>query len=140
MAAATTELLAAAVGFGVPITESDTINLGGRFEHTTLSLFADSPPIYQIDGGPQQSASQLVNAQFLYPEVLKTTAFFELRAFLVSGADRVGEGAKLMAKLAAKRINVIAIDAVCAGSGRYGAILWVSPGQYGKAARALGAR
>ena len=62
------------------------------------------------------------------------------RAFLVSGADRVGEGAKLMAKLAAKRINVIAIDAVCAGSGRYGAILWVSPGQYAKAARVLGAR
>ena len=62
------------------------------------------------------------------------------RAFLVSGRDRVGEGAKLMAKLAAKRINVIAIDAVCAGSGRYGAILWVSPGQYGKAARTLGAR
>jgi hypothetical protein len=45
----------------------------------------DSPPIYQIDGGPQQTASQLVNAQFLYPEVLKTTPFFELRAFLVSG-------------------------------------------------------
>jgi hypothetical protein len=62
------------------------------------------------------------------------------RAFLVSGTDRVGEGARLMAKLAAKRINVIAIDAVCAGSGRYGAILWVSPAQYGKAARALGAR
>jgi hypothetical protein len=44
-----------------------------------------SPPIYQIDGGPQQTASQLVNAQFLYPEVLKATPFFELRAFLVSG-------------------------------------------------------
>src|ERR1041385_7057466 len=44
------------------------------------------------------------------------------RAFLVSGADRVGEGSRLMAKLAEKRINVVAIDAVCAGSGRYGAI------------------
>jgi len=62
------------------------------------------------------------------------------RAFLVRGADRVGAGAKLMAKLAAKRINVIAIDAVHAGSGRYGALLWVSPAQYAKAARALGAR
>lgn len=62
------------------------------------------------------------------------------RAFLVSGADRVGEGYRLMARLAAKRINVVAIDAVCAGGGRYGAILWVPPGQYGKAARALGAR
>ena len=62
------------------------------------------------------------------------------RAFLVSGADRVGEGSKLMSKLAAKRINVIAIDAVCAGKGRYGALLWVSPTQYARAARALGAR
>jgi len=35
-----------ALGFGVPITETDGINLGGRFEHTTLKLFADSPPIY----------------------------------------------------------------------------------------------
>jgi outer membrane protein insertion porin family len=36
----------AAVGFGVPITETDTINVGGRYEHTNLSLFADSPPVY----------------------------------------------------------------------------------------------
>jgi len=62
------------------------------------------------------------------------------RAFLVSGEDRVGAGARLMSKLAEKRINVIAIDAVHAGKGRYGAILWVSPAQYGKASRALGAR
>ena len=36
----------AALGFGVPITETDGINLAGRIEHTNLSLFADSPPIY----------------------------------------------------------------------------------------------
>jgi ACT domain-containing protein len=62
------------------------------------------------------------------------------RAFLVSGEDRVGAGAKLLGKLAEKRINVIAIDAVCAGKGRYGALLWVSPAQYARAARTLGAR
>lgn len=62
------------------------------------------------------------------------------RAFLVSGDDRVGAGARLLGKLAEKRINVIAIDAVCAGKGRYGALLWVSPTQYARAARALGAR
>jgi len=62
------------------------------------------------------------------------------RAFLISGDDRVGAGARLLGKLAEKRINVIAIDAVCSGKGRYGALLWVSPTQYGKAARALGAR
>ncbi|HWZ74265.1 MAG TPA: outer membrane protein assembly factor BamA [Casimicrobiaceae bacterium] len=36
----------AAVNFGVPVTESDIINFGGRFEHTNLSLFSNSPPLY----------------------------------------------------------------------------------------------
>ncbi|HTP98579.1 MAG TPA: outer membrane protein assembly factor BamA [Casimicrobiaceae bacterium] len=38
--------LGAAVGFGVPVSEIDTINLGLRYEHTNLSLFSNSPPIY----------------------------------------------------------------------------------------------
>jgi len=38
--------LGAALGFGVPVTESDTINVGGRFEHTDLSLLGSAPPIY----------------------------------------------------------------------------------------------
>ena len=36
----------AAVGYGVPITETDTINFGFRYEHTDLTLFDDSPPLY----------------------------------------------------------------------------------------------
>jgi outer membrane protein insertion porin family len=36
----------AAVGFGVPVTESDTINYGARFEQTKLTLFSNSPPVY----------------------------------------------------------------------------------------------
>src|SRR5438552_8121331 len=36
-----------AVGFGVPITETDSINFGGRLEHTSLSLTDSSPQIYQ---------------------------------------------------------------------------------------------
>jgi len=38
--------LGAAATFGVPITETDTINFGARFEHTKLSLFSESPQIY----------------------------------------------------------------------------------------------
>jgi outer membrane protein insertion porin family len=38
--------LGAAVAFGVPITETDNINLGFRFEHTDLTLFDNSPPLY----------------------------------------------------------------------------------------------
>ena len=37
---------AARSSFGVPITETDTINFGFRVEHTNLTLFANSPPLY----------------------------------------------------------------------------------------------
>jgi len=43
------------------------------------------PPRYQIDGGPLQTAASLTNAQSFYPQLLNTTPFFEVRAFLVSG-------------------------------------------------------
>jgi outer membrane protein insertion porin family len=35
-----------ALNFGVPVTETDVINFGGRYEHTTLHLFSNSPPLY----------------------------------------------------------------------------------------------
>ena len=34
----------AAVGFGIPITETDSVNVGFRFEHTDITLFQNSPP------------------------------------------------------------------------------------------------
>ena len=58
--------------------------------------------------------------------------------FLVQGEDRLGAVAELMAKLADAKINVTALDAVAAGAGRYGAILWVKPGDVTKATRVLG--
>lgn len=61
------------------------------------------------------------------------------RCFLVSGEDRVGAVAETLRRLAEARVNVTAIDALCAGSARYGAILWVAPRDVGKAAKALGA-
>ncbi len=38
--------LGGAIGFGVPVSEIDTINYGFRVEHTELTLFSDSPPVY----------------------------------------------------------------------------------------------
>jgi predicted amino acid-binding ACT domain protein len=60
--------------------------------------------------------------------------------FLVQGKDRKGAVANQLRKLAEKKINVTAIDAVSAGAGRYAAILWVKPKDINKAAKALGAR
>lgn len=61
------------------------------------------------------------------------------RGFLIQGDDRVGACAEILDKLAAAKINVTALDAVSAGAGRYGAILWVKPAAFNRAAKALGA-
>jgi len=62
------------------------------------------------------------------------------KGFLVQGADRIGAVHRHLARLAEKKVNVVAADAVGAGEGRYGMILWVRPKDYARAARALGAR
>ncbi len=60
------------------------------------------------------------------------------RSFLIQGEDRVGAVAELLGRLAAAKINVTATDAVCAGAGRYGVILWVKPRDVKRAAQAFG--
>jgi len=62
------------------------------------------------------------------------------KAFLVQGSDEVGAVHKIFKKLADEKINVTAADAVAAGLGRYGMILWVKAKVYNRAARILKAR
>ena len=62
------------------------------------------------------------------------------RGFLIQGRDRVGAVHRELKKLAHAGVNVTAVDAVTAGRGRFGMILWVKPRDQAKAARALGAR
>lgn len=62
------------------------------------------------------------------------------RAFVVQGRDRIGAVHRHLRKLAAAKINVTAVDAVVAGRGRFGMILWVKPKDAARASRALGAR
>jgi len=61
------------------------------------------------------------------------------RGFLIQGDDKVGAVHRQLKKLADARINVTAADAVTAGKGRFGMILWVKSKDYGRAARKLGA-
>jgi hypothetical protein len=61
------------------------------------------------------------------------------KVFLIDGEDRLGVVADAMERLGAAKINVIASQAVCAGAGRFGAILFVAPGDVRRAAKALGA-
>ncbi|MCH7548192.1 MAG: hypothetical protein IH969_01420 [Candidatus Krumholzibacteriota bacterium] len=62
------------------------------------------------------------------------------KAFLVTGNDSMGAAYRHLKKLADKKINVTAADAVCAGKGRYGMILWVRPKDYARASRTLKAK
>lgn len=62
------------------------------------------------------------------------------KGFLIQGADRLGAVHRHINKLAEQRINVTAADAVCAGKGRYGMLLWVKPKDYTRAARTLKAK
>jgi len=61
-------------------------------------------------------------------------------AFLLQGQDRVGALLRVLDVLAKARINMVAMDAVTAGSGRFGAIFWVKPKDVGRASRLLHAR
>ncbi|MDH3479971.1 MAG: hypothetical protein OEO20_16875 [Gemmatimonadota bacterium] len=62
------------------------------------------------------------------------------KGFLITGQDRLGAVDRHIGKLADAKISVTAADAVVAGKGRYGMILWVKPKDYARAARALGAK
>jgi len=60
-------------------------------------------------------------------------------AFVVEGEDRPGAVAEILGRLADAEVNVTATDAVCAGAGRFGVLLWVKPRDVNRAAKALGA-
>jgi hypothetical protein len=58
--------------------------------------------------------------------------------FLIQGQERPGALAEVLGKLAAASVNVTAVQAACAGLGRYGGLLWVKPPDLRRAARILG--
>ncbi len=57
---------------------------------------------------------------------------------LVDGDDRPGTLADLTDRLRLAKINMIAVTGLAAGQGRFGAILWVKPGDVKKAAKVFG--
>jgi hypothetical protein len=59
-------------------------------------------------------------------------------AFLVQGDDQPGAAAEFMEKLGAAKINVVSMQGISSGAGRFGAILWVKSADVKKTAKVLG--
>ena len=57
---------------------------------------------------------------------------------LMEGDDRPGALEDLVDRLGSAKINMIAVTGLAAGQGRFGAILWVKPGDVKKAAKVFG--
>ena len=89
----------------------------------------------QLDFIPKKS-QDLVKAA----RKMKLPLSTKKRCFLITGKDRRGALAATLQKLAGAGIGVTALDAATAGSDRYGALLWVKPADYLRAARLLKAR
>jgi hypothetical protein len=62
------------------------------------------------------------------------------QGFHIQGPDKLGAVSRQYQKLAKQGIGVTAADAVSAGKGRYGMILWVKAKDFSRAAKALGAK
>ncbi len=59
-------------------------------------------------------------------------------AFLISEWEHIGAVADILNELGQAGVNVTAMQAIETGDWRYGAILWVKPGDIDKASQALG--
>jgi len=87
----------------------------------------------QIDMVPENSEAFLKVASQLGQKVSDRK-----RAFLIQGEDRVGAVSDIIEKLSAEGINIVGAQGLCAGTGRWGMILWVKPADYQRASKALG--
>ncbi len=86
----------------------------------------------QFEFIPENGAAFVAAAKQAKLRVKKSTAFY------VQGDDRPGAVADILAKLAAARINVGAVQAVCGGAGRYGAVVFLPAAAARKVANVLG--
>ncbi len=87
----------------------------------------------QLDFVPSDAPAFVKAAKSLGLSVSKRKS-----GFLFQGEDQPGAAAEIMQKLAAAKINVVSMQAICSGEGRFGGILWVDSADVRKAAKALG--
>jgi hypothetical protein len=88
----------------------------------------------QLDFLPENSAAFAKAARSAGLKLSKKKA-----GLLIQGEDQPGAGAEIFGKLAAAGVNVTSLQAVSAGAGRFGGMLWVKAADMRKAVKALGA-
>jgi hypothetical protein len=87
----------------------------------------------QLDFIPEDGAALVKTAKSIGLTLSKKKS-----GFLIQGEDRPGAIAEVTSKLADAKVNITSVQVFCAGSGRYGGMLWVKPPDMRKAAKALG--
>ncbi len=123
---------------------TETPNKPGEGAHALAAIKEAGVNLLAFSGFPSGRRAQLDFIPADTPAFVKAARQAGLKlsprksGFLIQGEDRVGALADTLGKLAAANINVTAIDGICAGGNRYGAILWVKPPDRRRAARALG--
>ena len=93
--------------------------------------------------GARKSQLDLIPEDSLAFRKAAKTAGFKLSrkktGFLIQGEDRPGDMADATNRLAAANVKIVSAQVFCAGSGRYGGMLWVGAPDLRRAARVLGA-
>lgn len=122
----------------------ETPNKPGEAARALASIKEAGVSLLAFSGFPSGRRAQLDFIPADTPAFLKAARQAGLKlssrktGYLIQGEDRVGAVADILGKLAAAKINVTAVDALCAGENRYGAILWVKPPDRRRAAKVLG--
>jgi len=97
-----------------------------------ISAFPHGARKFQLDLIPEDSGA--------FRRAAKTAGFKLSRkktGFLIQGEDRPGAVADAANRLAEANIHIISAQVFCAGSGRYGGMLWVEAPDLRRAAKAL---
>lgn len=120
-------------------------NKAGEAARLLSALEQDGISLVALSGFPEGRKAQVdfiaPDGQALVKAARKAGVALNKKktVFLVQGEDHAGAAAEIARKLAAGGINIVSMQVVCAGAGRYGGLLWVAPADVRKAAKLLGA-
>jgi hypothetical protein len=121
-------------------------NTAGKGAKIMAGLAAEGVNLLAFSGFPSGRQAQLDLMPENSPKFRRAAKKLGLKlsvrktGFLYQGDDRVGAMTKILDALGRAKINVVAVDAVTSGKGRFGAIFWVKPKAVAKAAKLLGAK